>query len=107
LARPAPYVLQPELHDYYIRYEICAYTNRPTELHLIETSLRRKMQEHLFADGIEICSPAFFALRDGNAVQLPKAAQEALAGNANDELAREYSEAEKRSFLVKVDSQSE
>jgi len=107
LAQPAPYVLQPELHDYYIRYEICAYTNRPTELHLIETSLRRKMQQHLFADGIEICSPAFFALRDGNAVQLPKAAQEALTGSSNEELAREYTEAAQRSFLVKVGSNSE
>jgi len=104
---PRPYVLQTELHDYYIRYEICAYTKRPTELHLIETSLRRKMQQHLFADGIEICSPAFFALRDGNAVQLPSAAQQVLAGSERQDLRQEHAIAANRSFVVKVGTRTE
>jgi small-conductance mechanosensitive channel len=104
---PAPYVLQTELHDYYVRYELCAYTKRPTELHLIEANLRRKMQQHLFADGIEICSPAFLALRDGNAIQLPNAAQQALAASSNQEVRQEHAIANSRAFVVKVGSRSE
>jgi len=107
LQHPKPYVLQPELHDYYVKYEVCGYTNRPTELHLIETSLRRKMQEHLFADGIEICSPAFFALRDGNSVQLPTPAQEALAKSPDPEIQSEYVAASERKFVVQVGNRSE
>lgn len=104
LMQPTPYVLQTELHDYYVRYELCAYTNRPTELHLIETNLRRKMQEHLFKDGIEICSPAFMALRDGNPVQVPAGTHEALAKHQNRDLADEYAAAMQRAFAVKTNS---
>lgn len=107
LAEPPPYVLQPELHDYYVRYEICAYTKRPTELHLIETNLRRKMQVHLFADGVEICSPAFLALRDGNAAQLPAAVRAALGKSSRAELAEEYLESAQRAFAVKLGTRAE
>lgn len=66
LTTPKPYVLEPELHDYYVIYELCAYTTRATELHLIESELRRRIQLHLNAAGIEIRSPALVAVRDGS-----------------------------------------
>lgn len=107
LSQPTPYVLHKELHDHFIRYELCAYTNRPTELHLIETDLRRKIQEHLFRDGIEMCSPGFMALRDGNAPQIPAEAGAALARHENRERADEFAAAMRRAFAVKASTGAE
>lgn len=74
-AEPSPYVLQPDLLDNGIAYEICAYTRIPNELHLIEANLRRRIQDQFFAAGIELCTPAYTAIRDGNASVIPREQQ--------------------------------
>jgi small-conductance mechanosensitive channel len=68
---PAPYVLQRALDDFYVRYEICAYTKRPNDLHLVEARLCQNIQDEFAREGVEICSPHFRASRDGSARQLP------------------------------------
>jgi small-conductance mechanosensitive channel len=81
-------VLQPALEDYYVRYEVCAYTRLPNQLHLIEADLRRHIQDKFFEAGVEICSPAFTALRDGNAPAIPlDALRTAQAGATGDQAA--------------------
>ncbi|MFT3772192.1 MAG: mechanosensitive ion channel [Minicystis sp.] len=68
---PEPYVLQRALDDFYVRYEICAYTNRPNALHLIEARLCEAIQDNFFREGVEICSPHYESFRDGNRPQIP------------------------------------
>jgi len=99
-AEPLPYVLQPALEDYYVRYEICAYTRLPNELHLTEANLNRKILDTFFAAGVEICSPAFTSIRDGNAIGMPReavrAALETLEGDRQGALV----DATERQFRV-------
>lgn len=68
---PAPYVLQRELHDFYVRYEIRAHTRRANEHHLITADLCEHVQDAFFAANVEICSPHYRAVRDGSKVQIP------------------------------------
>jgi small-conductance mechanosensitive channel len=68
---PEPYVIQKALDDFYVRYEVRAYTDRIHELHLVEGRLNQAIQDEFFREGVEICSPHFGALRDGNAPAIP------------------------------------
>jgi small-conductance mechanosensitive channel len=68
---PEPYVIQKALDDFYVRYEIRAYTDRIRELHLVEGRLNQAIQDEFFREGVEICSPHFGAFRDGNAAAIP------------------------------------
>jgi small-conductance mechanosensitive channel len=68
---PEPYVLQRALEDFYVRYEIRAYTDRANEIHLIEAALCQQIQDEFFREGVEICSPHFEAKREGK-VQIPE-----------------------------------
>jgi small-conductance mechanosensitive channel len=73
LAEPPPFVLQTSLNDFHISYEINAYTNRPNDNHNIYSRLHAAIQESFNAAGVEIMSPTFLALRDGNTVTTPEA----------------------------------
>lgn len=68
---PPPYVLQRALDDFYVRYELCAFSNRPNELHLVEARLNQSIQDVFFREGVEICSPHYRQYRDGNPPALP------------------------------------
>lgn len=68
---PEPYVLQRALDDYYVRYELCAFTDRPNELHLVESRLNQAVQDSFFREGVEICSPHYNQYRDGSASTVP------------------------------------
>ena len=68
---PEPYVLQRALDDFYVRYELCAFSNLPNELHLVEARLNQSIQDVFFREGVEICSPHYRQLRDGNPPALP------------------------------------
>ena len=62
---PAPFVLQTSLDNYYVSYELNAYTMRPARMVRIYSDLHQNIQD-LFNDaGIEIMSPEYAALRDG------------------------------------------
>jgi small-conductance mechanosensitive channel len=68
---PAPFVLQTALNDYNVSYQINAYTNRPQDMPNIYSDLHRHLQDTFNEAGVEIMSPAYHSLRDGNQVTIP------------------------------------
>jgi small-conductance mechanosensitive channel len=71
LAEPAPFVLQLSLDDYYPTYELNATTNDPWRMATIYSDLHANIQDAFNRAGVEIMSPAYHALRDGNPVTIP------------------------------------
>ncbi len=68
---PAPFVLQRALNDFYPVYELNAYTDNPREVLNIYSDLHRNIQDKFNEAGVEICSPHYSSLRDGNAISVP------------------------------------
>jgi len=73
LKEPAPFVLQTALNDFYVSYELNAYTKRPDKMQELYSDLHQNIQDKFNEGGIEINSPHFTALRDGNTVTIPAA----------------------------------
>lgn len=71
LPEPAPYVLQTSLDDFYVSYELNAYTNSPQRMSKIYSDLHAAIQDAFNEESVEILSPHYRAARDGNAVALP------------------------------------
>lgn len=71
LQQPAPFVLQTSLDDYYVSHEINAYTKEPERMANIYSDLHRNILDKFNAAGVEIMSPHYYALRDGNASTIP------------------------------------
>ena len=71
LASPAPFVLQSALQDSYVQYEINAYTNQPAEMISTYSKLHANIQDCFYAGGVEIMSPIYSAIRDGNKTAIP------------------------------------
>jgi len=71
LEKPDPFVLQTALDDFYVSYEINAYTKEPKYMAFIYSDLHRNILEKFDAAGIEIMSPHYYAMRDGNATTVP------------------------------------
>lgn len=71
LERPAPFVLQTSLNDYHVSYQINVYTDKPRELLNIYSALHHNIQDQFNAAGVEIMSPGYTSLRDGNEVTIP------------------------------------
>jgi len=69
---PLPFILQTSLNDYHVSYELNAYTDRPNEIQDIYSRLHEAIQDAFNRAGVEIMSPAFHALRDGNTVTIPE-----------------------------------
>ncbi len=72
LASPPPFVLQTSLDDFYVSYELNAYTKTPQNMAGIYSELHQKIQDQFNASGVEILSPHFSALRDGNQIAIPE-----------------------------------
>ncbi len=70
---PKPFVLQTSLDDSYVRYEINVYTDRPERMLDIYSWLHASIQDAFNEAGVEILSPSYAALRDGNSTTVPKA----------------------------------
>jgi small-conductance mechanosensitive channel len=70
--RPAPFVLQKGLDDFYVAYELNAYTDVPREMLNIFSELHQNIQDKFNEAGMEICSPHFAAVRDGNGIAIPQ-----------------------------------
>ncbi|TRX37354.1 mechanosensitive ion channel [Flavobacterium sp. ZT3R18] len=68
---PAPFVLQTSLDDFYVSYEINGYTKQPTQQPLIYSKLHQNIQDCFNEAGLEIMSPHYNALRDGNKTTTP------------------------------------
>lgn len=69
---PEPFVLQTSLDDFYVSYQINVYTKEPTKQPRIYSSLHQNIQDSFNAAGIEIMSPHYSALRDGNTTTIPE-----------------------------------
>ena len=76
LKRPPPFVLQKALNDFNISYELNALTRRPEVLPLTYSTLHQHILDRFAAAGVEIMSPNYLALRDGNALTLPLSPRE-------------------------------
>jgi small-conductance mechanosensitive channel len=71
LPKPEPFVLQTALNDFYVSYELNAYTEKSHNMASIYSSLHQNIQDLFNQAGIEIMSPHFSALRDGNQSTIP------------------------------------
>ena len=71
LPEPRPFVLQTALDDFYVRYEVNAYTDRPLVAAQTYSYLHQNIQDALHAGGVEILSPHYSALRNGSAIAVP------------------------------------
>jgi small-conductance mechanosensitive channel len=71
LEKPEPFVLQTSLDDYYVSYEINAYTKEPKYMSFTYSELHKNILEKFDAAGVEIMSPHYYALRDGNPTTVP------------------------------------
>jgi len=71
LSDPSPFVLQTGLNDFNVSYQINAFTDCPEVMPVTYTKLHQNIQDYCNASGIEIMSPNYFALRDGNHSTIP------------------------------------
>jgi small-conductance mechanosensitive channel len=71
LHNPQPFILQSQLNDFYVSYELNAYTDIPKRMQFIYSDLHQNIQDRFNAAGVEICSPHFASLRDGNTIAIP------------------------------------
>lgn len=69
---PAPFVLQTSLDDFYVSYELNAYTDKPQLMARIYSELHENIQDKFNEAGVEIMSPHFSAVRDGHQVNIPQ-----------------------------------
>ncbi len=74
LKSPAPFVLQTALNDFYVTYELNAYTDVPNRMAATYSDLHTHIQDAFNQAGLEIMSPHYEALRDGNRPAMPDAA---------------------------------
>ncbi len=71
LAEPAPFILQTSLNDFNIAYQLNCWTKSPEHMPRLYSGLHQNIQNKFNEAGVEIMSPAFTALRDGNTVTTP------------------------------------
>jgi len=72
LETPRPFVWQTALNDFYVTYEINAYTANARDMIDTYAVLHANIQDKFFAAGVEIMSPHYTSIRDGNTVQIPE-----------------------------------
>ena len=71
LSDPKPFVFQTSLDDYYVSYELNAYTHVPERMAMIYSELHQNIQDWFNEAGVEIMSPGYTAYREGNEVTIP------------------------------------
>ncbi len=71
MQEPKPFVLQISLDDFYVSYQINAYTREPNKQAAIYSQLHQNIQDCCNEAGIEILSPHYRAARDGNNSTIP------------------------------------
>jgi len=68
---PKPFMLITALNDFYVEYEINAYTDNSVSLPRIYSELHQNLLKRFFEAGVEIMSPHIYARRDGIDTQMP------------------------------------
>ncbi|MDX1984738.1 MAG: mechanosensitive ion channel [Bryobacteraceae bacterium] len=73
LADPKPFVFQTSLNDFHVSYEINAFTRQANRLDDIYSLLHQNIQDEFNKAGVEIMSPNWHSLRQGNPSTIPEA----------------------------------
>jgi len=66
-----PFVVQTALHDFYIEYQLNVYTQDSHKTLMTYSNLHQNIQDKFAEAGIEIMSPHFRAVRNGDDAELP------------------------------------
>ena len=69
---PRPFVLETSLSDWYPVYQINAYIKEADKMMQIYSELHQNIQDRFNEAGVEIMSPHYMAMRDGNETTVPK-----------------------------------
>lgn len=67
-----PFILQTALNDFYVAYELNAFTKDSNKMAQIYSDLHQNIQDSFNSGGVEIMSPHYTSLRDGNEVTIPE-----------------------------------
>ena len=65
---PAPFVFQERLDDFYVSYQINAYTRIANKQHVTYSLLHQNIQDVFNEAGVEIMSSHYSNIRDGNKI---------------------------------------
>ncbi len=68
---PAPFVFQEQLSDFYVCYQINAYTRIANRQHVTYSLLHQNIQDTFNEAGVEIMSSHYSNIRDGNKTTVP------------------------------------
>ena len=68
---PKPFMMTTSLDDFYVEYEINAFTSDAKNMPRIYSELHQNLLHRFFEAGVEIMSPHIYARRDGIDVQIP------------------------------------
>ncbi len=68
---PAPFVFQERLDDFYVSYQINAYTRIANKQHVTYSLLHQNIQDVFNEAGVEIMSSHYSNIRDGNKSTVP------------------------------------
>ncbi len=68
---PAPFVFQTSLDDFYVSYQINAYTHVANKQHITYSILHQNIQDMFNEAGVEIMSAHYKYIRDGNQSTVP------------------------------------
>lgn len=66
-----PFVFKKSLDDYYVTYELNAFTDNPQTIANTYSELHKNILDAFNHADVEIMSPHYLALRDGNQVAIP------------------------------------
>lgn len=69
---PRPFVLETSLSDWYPVYQLNAYIREAEKMGQIYSDLHQNIQDRFNREGVEIMSPHYMAMRDGNESTVPK-----------------------------------
>ncbi|SHE39217.1 Small-conductance mechanosensitive channel [Bacteroides faecichinchillae] len=69
---PRPFVLETSLSDWYPVYQVNAYIKEADKMTKIYSDLYQNIQDRFNEAGVEIMSPHYMAVRDGNETTIPK-----------------------------------
>ncbi|MFD2599819.1 mechanosensitive ion channel family protein [Sphingobacterium corticis] len=77
---PPAFVLNTSLDDFYVTYQVNAYTKHPNKQAIIYSELHKNLVDVFHEAGIELLSPHYRAVRDGNDLDMPKSPTEKPSG---------------------------
>jgi small-conductance mechanosensitive channel len=69
---PKPFVLQLSLNDFFVTYQLNAYTKEANHHTTVYSMLHQSIQDACNEKGIEIMSPHYRNVRDGNKTTIPE-----------------------------------